>query len=93
MKLYEHLAEMRRKRCPRGTRRSRSSRIPEAFHIHQRPDFIGNRLQFGNWEGDLIIFERDLGEVNAMLDEMQSVIALFLSQLCTHHLYLAYQPR
>ncbi|MBE0465316.1 IS30 family transposase [Halomonas sp. FME20] len=57
---------MRTKRCPRGTRRSRSSRIPEAFRIHQRPDFIGNRLQFGNWEGDLIIFDRDLGEANVM---------------------------
>ena len=66
LKLYEHLAEMRTKRCPRGTRRSRSSRIPEAFRIHQRPDFIGNRLQFGNWEGDLIIFDRDLGEANVM---------------------------
>jgi len=57
---------MRTKRCPRGTRRSRSSRIPESFRIHQRPDFIGNRLQFGNWEGDLIIFDRDLGEANVM---------------------------
>jgi IS30 family transposase len=66
LKLYEHLAEMRTKRCPRGTRRSRSSRIPEAFRIHQRPDFIGNRLQFGNWEGDLVIFDRDLGEANVM---------------------------
>jgi len=66
LKLYEHLAEMRTKRCPRGTRRSGGSRIPEAFRIHQRPDFIGNRLQFGNWGGDLIIFERDLGEANVM---------------------------
>ncbi len=66
LKLYEHLAEMRTKRCPRGTRRSRSSRIPEAFCIHQRPDFIGNRLQFGNWEGGLIIFDRDFGEANVM---------------------------
>ncbi len=66
LKLYEHLAEMRTKRCPRGTRRSGGSRIPEAFRIHQRPDFIGNRLQFGNWGGDLIILERDLGEANVM---------------------------
>ncbi|NKX17404.1 IS30 family transposase [Ochrobactrum pseudogrignonense] len=40
--------------------------MPEAFRIHQRPGFIGNRLQFGNWEGDLIIFDRDLGEANVM---------------------------
>jgi len=55
LKLYKHLPEMRTKRCPRGTRKSRRSRIPEEFRIHQRPDFIGNRRQFGNWGGDLII--------------------------------------
>ncbi len=85
LKLYEHLAEMRTKRCPRGTRRSRSSRIPEAFRIHQRPDFIGNRLQFGNWEGDLIIFDRDLGEANVMtLVERKSRYCVIIKNSSRH---------
>lgn len=57
---------MRPKRCPRDTRKSRGSRIPEEFRIHQRPYCISNRKQLGNWEGDLIIFDRDLGEANVM---------------------------
>ncbi|WP_421566578.1 IS30 family transposase [Ochrobactrum sp. EDr1-4] len=66
LKLYEHLAEMRTKCCPRGTRRSSSSRIPKAFRIHNGLIFIGNHHQFGNWDGDLIIFDHDLDETDAM---------------------------
>lgn len=66
LKQYKNLPEMRPKRCPRDTRKSRGSRIPEEFRIHQRPYCISNRKQLGNWEGDLIIFDRDLGEANVM---------------------------
>lgn len=64
LQLYKHLPEMRRKRRPRGSRKPRGSRIPNEFRIGQRPDFVGSRQQFGHWEGDLIIFDRDLGEAN-----------------------------
>ncbi len=64
LELYQHLAEGRRKRRPRGSRKPRDGTFPAACRISQRPDFIGDRSQFGHWEGDLLIFQRDLGNAN-----------------------------
>ncbi|MGR9466010.1 IS30 family transposase (plasmid) [Rhizobium leguminosarum] len=62
--LYRHLPEARRKRRPLRSRKPRDGAFPATHHISQRPDFIGDRSQFGHWEGDLLIFERPLGHAN-----------------------------
>ncbi|TDW34730.1 IS30 family transposase [Rhizobium azibense] len=62
--LYEHLPERRRRRRPRGSRKPRDGLIPFEYRISQRFDFIGDRSQFGHWEGDLLIFDRKLGHCN-----------------------------
>lgn len=62
--LYRYLPEARRKRRPRGSRKPRDGVFPASHRISQRPDFIGDRSQFGHWEGDLLIFERELGNAN-----------------------------
>jgi len=64
LELYRHLAEGRRKRRRRGSRKPRDGFIPFDCRIGQRPDFVADRSQFGHWEGDLLIFRRDLGEAN-----------------------------
>jgi len=63
--LYRYLPEARRKRRPRGSRKPRNSVFPASHRISQRPDFIGDHSKFGHWEGDLLIFERELGHANA----------------------------
>ncbi|WP_018239840.1 IS30 family transposase [Ensifer sp. BR816] len=64
LELYRHLPEGRRKRRRRGSRKPRDGLIPFDCRIAQRPDFIADRSQFGHWEGDLLIFERALGNAN-----------------------------
>jgi IS30 family transposase len=62
--LYQHLPERRRRRQRRGSRKPRGGLIPFECRISQRPDFIDDRSQFGHWEGDLLIFRRELGNTN-----------------------------
>ncbi len=62
--LYRYLPEARRKRRSRGSRKPRNSVFPATHRISQRPDYIKDRSQFGHWEGDLLIFERELGHAN-----------------------------
>lgn len=62
--LYRYLPEARRKRRRRGSKRPRDGVFPAACRISQRPDFIDDRSQFGHWEGDLLIFQRDLRNAN-----------------------------
>ncbi|WP_207470567.1 IS30 family transposase [Paracoccus fontiphilus] len=58
------LPERRRKRKPRYARSPRNRVFPAETSIHNRPPEINDRSQFGNWEGDLMIFERAQGDAN-----------------------------
>jgi IS30 family transposase len=51
--LARYLPERRRKRKPRYGRRPRGQVFPLETSIHNRPEEINDRSQFGNWEGDL----------------------------------------
>lgn len=58
------LPERRRKRRPRYARKPRDRVFPNEISIHKRPPEVNDRSQFGNWEGDLMIFERAQGDAN-----------------------------
>jgi len=62
--LARHLPERRRLRKPRYARKPRGSVFPLERSIKNRPEAINARSQFGNWEGDLMIFERAQGTAN-----------------------------
>ena len=77
--LARYLPERRRIRKPRFSRKGRNRVFPDSVSIHQRPDSINNREQFGHWEGDLMIFRREHGPANiATLVERKSRYTLLL---------------
>lgn len=62
--LARHLPSRRKKRQPRHARRPRGQVFPPDRSIHQRPEHVKTRETFGDWEGDLMIFERAHGNMN-----------------------------
>ncbi len=62
--LARHLPSRRKKRQPRYARRPRGLVFPPDRSIHERPDYVKTRETFGEWEGDLMIFERAQGNAN-----------------------------
>lgn len=62
--LARHLPERRRRRKPRYARRPRSLVFPLERTIQNRPDHVNDRSGFGDWEGDLMIFRKELGKAN-----------------------------
>ena len=62
--LGRYLPARQKKRKPRYARKARGEVFPLERSIHNRPEEINDRSQFGNWEGDLMIFERAQGNAN-----------------------------
>lgn len=62
--LARHLPGRHKKRRPRYARRPRGQIFPPDRSIHQRPEYVKTRETFGEWEGDLMIFERSHGKMN-----------------------------
>uniref|UniRef100_UPI003570CBFA IS30 family transposase n=1 Tax=Palleronia aestuarii TaxID=568105 RepID=UPI003570CBFA len=62
--LARYLQSRRKKRRPRHARRPRDQVFPPDRSIHRRPERVKARDTFGEWEGDLMIFERAQGSMN-----------------------------
>ena len=79
LSLTRYLHERRRIRRRRGDRKPRNVAIPQERGIERRPAEVGARIEFGHWEGDLLIFRRDNGKTNiASLIERKSRYAVIL---------------
>lgn len=62
--LYRHLPEHRRRRRPRNTRRQHGARFAEEIAISHRPATVAERVEFGHWECDLMMFRKEHGRAN-----------------------------
>lgn len=62
--LARYLPNRRKKRRPHHSRRPRGVVFPPDRSIHERPDYVDTRETFGEWEGDLMIFERAQSKMN-----------------------------
>lgn len=61
---YRHLPEHRRRRRPRGYRRQNRTHIPDIQSLSNRPERISERVEFGHWECDLMMFRKEHGKIN-----------------------------
>jgi len=62
--LWWYLPEHRRKRRPRKGRVPKKPKINPELGIANRPEIIGERVQFGHWESDLMLFRQKFGKAN-----------------------------
>lgn len=62
--LWWYLPEHRRKRRPRKGRTPKKPKINPELGIANRPVIIGDRVQFGHWESDLMLFRQKFGKTN-----------------------------
>ncbi len=62
--LWWFLPEHRRKRRPRKARKKHEPRLAKELSILFRPDVVARRVEFGHWEGDLMVFKKRHGNWN-----------------------------
>ena len=62
--LARYLPHRRKKRKPWCRRMPCGLVFPPDRSIHERPHYVNSRQTFGEWEGDLMIFERAQGKTN-----------------------------
>lgn len=55
LKLWEYLRRKQKKRKKQTGRSVHRLKIPDRVSIHQRPDVINQRTEFGHWEGDTVV--------------------------------------
>jgi len=55
-KLYQYLRYGRKKRKSWKGRTSHTNKIPNRVSIHKRPDIVKDRVEYGHWEGDSVIY-------------------------------------
>lgn len=66
--LWQYLPRGHRKRRKRAGRKVRSQRINFRVSIHDRPDEIENREQFGHWESDSVLGAAGTGAIHTTVE-------------------------
>lgn len=69
--LWEYLPRKQKKRHKQHGRSVHTSRIPDRVSIHDRPEEIDTRSEFGHWEGDTVEGQRSKG--NGIHTEVERV--------------------
>lgn len=55
-KLYQYLRYGQKKRKKQTGRSVKRSKIPNRVSIHKRPEVVKQRVEYGHWEGDSVIY-------------------------------------
>ena len=84
LKWYLFLASKRKKRLQAHTRKSRKDLIPRRTSIHERPEIINKRLEFGHFEGDLTFCKGDRSVNLLVLTERITKMSFLIKNSSKH---------
>lgn len=76
-RLWEYLPRKQKKRKKQSGRSCHTSRIPNRVSIHDRPEVIETRQEFGHWEGDSVV---GLGRKEGIHTEVERKTRFLLAQ-------------
>jgi len=80
--LWEYLPRKQKRRKKKYGRKTHRSRIPDRISIHQRPESVENRQEFGHWEGDSIESKNHKGGIHTEVErKTRFMIASFVKDL------------
>lgn len=72
--LYEYLRRKQKHRQKKHGRKSQRVRIPDRVSIHDRPEHIAMRIEFGHWEGDSIVGKAHTSGLHTEYERVTSMI-------------------
>lgn len=94
LRLFEYLPWKRFRRRRRYSRNSQRQRIPQRVSIHERPEEINRRVEFGHWEGDSLIGRRlSGGAIRTEVERVSRVTAGIILSSATAQETLAAQEK
>lgn len=74
--LYQHLRQAQSRRRPKRGRKHCKLPIPERKSIHDRPEYIGERRRYGDWESDSVIFSRQKTAVSVQSERKSRLVRI-----------------
>jgi IS30 family transposase len=74
--LYKYLRQGQDKRHKLHTRKSPKLPIVERISIHQRPQVVGDRTRFGDWESDSVIFSKQKTALSVQSERKSKLIRI-----------------
>lgn len=80
LKLYLLLRRYKPKRTKWYSRKKRGVNIPERTSIHARSDDINERVEFGHWETDSMIFSQQKGILSVQVERKSRLVRIHKCQ-------------
>lgn len=73
---YKYLRRAKNKRQKRHERKERKLPIVERISIHQRPEVVGARERYGDWESDSVIFSKQKFALSVQSERKSKLIRM-----------------
>ncbi len=74
--LYKYLRQGQSKRKKRHVRKTSKIRIPERVSIHMRPSVVNERVRYGDWESDSVIFSKQKTALSVQSERKSKLIRI-----------------